>query len=233
MAHHATLFRTLGISVIAIGVVACTPEKPKEPTAEDYDPSEGFSVAELIGSTNNPPDEFAVISTAPLKMPKDFASLPTPQPGARSNLVPDPIAEARQVLLGDTSPQPANARVSISESALLSATGTGADPNIRTVLAGEQAEADAGARTYALDRVFPALREYRGADLQDTISPSEERARLRTASTTQRDPSSGIATIPSGPPPVAAQLPVTPVAPTAVLPAGDPTTGGELIYIPE
>ena len=232
MALQVTLFRTLGVSVIAVGIAACGGTETPEKKTETYDPDSSFSIAKFIGSTKNPPDEFAVISTAPLELPKDFTALPTPQPGARSPLVPDPVVEARQVLLGDTAPQAANARVSASESALLSATGPTTDPNIRTVLAAEQAEtADDG---YVLDRVFPALREYRGAGLEDTIRPSEERIRLSEASTAPRLNSDGIATIPSAPPSVIARPPsVTPTVPTAARPTSDSVTAGELIYIPE
>lgn len=233
MAHQATFLRMLGFSVIAIGLTACGGKKAEEKAVEEYDEGDGFSIAKLIGSTKNPPDEFAVISTAPLEMPKDFAALPAPRPGARSALTPDPIAEARSVLLGETAPQAANARVSVSETALLSAAGTSTDPNIRSTLAVEQAQVDAGEDAYLLDRVFPSLRAYRGADLKDAIKPAEERVRLSDASGAQRAPTTGIASIPSGPAGNVVSQPVSATPSAPALPTVDPVTGGELIYIPE
>ncbi len=221
---------------LLVSVAACTRAKEEEASnADKYDPNDGFSLSNFIGTTKSPPDEFAVMTTRPLEMPQDFAALPQPNPGERSRLVPDPVAEARAVLLGDPAPQPATARISVSESALLSATGSAAAPNIRTVLDSEQAAASGAQEEYLIDELLPSLRASRGAGLADTIKPEEERVRLSTLAPAQE--TSGLATFSSAAP--VAAVPQTAVTIPSALPAGpalpavDPVTGTELIYIPE
>jgi len=201
----AGLARILGMSAIALVVAGCG------------------------GGEKNPPDEFAVSTVKPLVLPENFAALPTPTPGTRSPLQPDPIAEARAVLLGETDPQPANARISASESALLASTGASeADPNIRTVLQAEQDAREASRPSYALEGIFPSIR--RNIDEADALTPSEERVRLSETLPPRQIGSTEISTIPSATAPA-------PILPTGTAPAGqpaiDPVTGGELIYIPE
>ena len=224
----ARLVRMVGLCAIAFGVAACGGEAQPEKKTE-YDGRDGVDLAGLIGISKNPPDEFAVMTTKPLEMPDSFAALPAPTPGARSALAPDPVAEARAALLGEAAPQAANARTSVAESALLSATGTAPTTDIRGVLEAEQAELDANGQVYALEGVFPSLRRQR--ETADALLPSDERVRLSELSSAPTVGSSGIATIPST---TAAPLPVTP-APVAAVPspATDATLGGELIYIPE
>jgi hypothetical protein len=229
--------RIFGITALAVSISACGGDAPEEKQADKYDADAGLNLSRLVGTTKNPPDEFAVISTAPLQMPEDFASLPAPSPGARSPLAPDPVAEARQALLGESAPQAANVRTSVSESALLSATGP-SDPNIRSVLVAEQAEIDADRTEYVLEEVFPSLRGNSEEDLRNTLQPNEERLRLSAAQPATRAAQTGVATIPGAPAP-AARLPIIPpaTAPASTssvvtIPAAG-STGEELIFIPE
>ncbi len=221
------LFRRSLILIAALGVAACG--------GDDQAEDAGVNLANIVGLKKNPPDEFAVIPTAPLELPKDFTALPPPNPGERSRLVSDPVSDAREALLGDSAPKAANARVSTSEAALLSASGsTAASSDIRTVLDAEQAASDDAEQQYLLDRVFPTLRTLRGADQKDLLQAEEERVRLSTLENEAGRNSSGIATIQSSTGPAAAQ-PVSPIVtpPAVSAPTIDPSTGEELIFIPE
>jgi len=89
----------------------------------------------------------------------------------------DPIADARTILLGAAETQPEKAPVSAAESALLASARTEeVDPNIREVLAQEQAALEASQPTYALENVFPSIRRDVNAD--DALQASDERQRL-------------------------------------------------------
>ncbi len=221
------LIRRSLILIVALGVTACS--------GDDQSDDAGVNLTNIIGTTKNPPDEFAVIPTAPLELPKDFTALPPPNPGERSRLVSNPINDARAALLGETAPKAANARVSTSEAALLSASGsTAASSEIRTVLDAEQAASDEAEQTYLLDRAFPALRTLRGADQKELLQAEEERVRLSTLADDATRNGAGIATIPTnaGSAGVQPVLPGT-TPPPVSLPTVDPTTGEELIFIPE
>jgi len=226
----AGIVRTLAFLTVALSVAACGKSEPETVSdADKYDPNDGFSLAKLIGATKTPPDEFAVMTTKPLEMPQDFAALPSPNPGQRSPLAADPVAEARSVLLGAPEPQAANARVSVSESALLSAAGTTPPADIRAVLEAEQQAAEAGQQRYLLEDYFPSLRN---GDLKDAIKPAEERVRLSTLSSA---PSAEpvIGTIPAAPIPSTPQAIINPAPSAPALPTVDPVSGTELIFIPE
>lgn len=56
------------------------------------------SVREELGVGKNPPDEFAVVTKAPLVMPPDYTLRP-PQPGAPESRAPSPSQQARQALI--------------------------------------------------------------------------------------------------------------------------------------
>ena len=240
-----TLVRMTGITAIAIALAACSSAKvPERKAADEYQSGDGFSIRQLVGVSKSPPDEFAVIASKPLQMPSDFASLPPPDPGARSALVADPVAEARAALLGEVAPTPASTRLSTSEGALLAATGT-ADPTIRATIEAEQEELNSTERRYLLQEVFPSMR----GESADSLKPAEERERLSALSGGSRafDPAPTVATIPTTP--TVSRTPVqTPVQAPALppetrplvetvtsgaRPAVDPVMGGELIFIPE
>lgn len=56
------------------------------------------SVRETVGLTKRPPDEFTIITKAPLVIPPDF-SLRPPQPGARRPQETTPVTRARQAII--------------------------------------------------------------------------------------------------------------------------------------
>lgn len=91
------------------------------------------SVGKALGTGKNPPDEFAVVTKAPLTVPPDYALRP-PRPGETR---PDSLSSSertRQLLLGDTTGNPPTD----GELVLLQAVGAlEVDQNIRAILDAE------------------------------------------------------------------------------------------------
>ena len=92
-----------------------------------------------LGLEKQPPDEFAVVTRAPLSMPPDYGLRP-PAPGADRPQEQSPRARAREILLGNAAAEPGDAvaaaveagRFSRGEAAILSRAGAlNADPMIR------------------------------------------------------------------------------------------------------
>ena len=90
------------------------------------------SLRETLGLDKNAPDEFAVVTKAPLVVPPNYDLRP-PQKGAPPLSRVDPRLAARDSVLGGSGGQARGA--SRGESALLGEIGTAnADPNIRRTL---------------------------------------------------------------------------------------------------
>ena len=86
-----------------------------------------------FGASKSPPDEFAVLTKAPLTLPPDYALRP-PRPGETRPQEKSPSERAEQLLLGDESSAPP----SDGELALIQAAGAlSVDPNIRAILNAE------------------------------------------------------------------------------------------------
>lgn len=90
------------------------------------------NVKETLGMNKRAPDEFAVVTRAPLAMPPDFALRP-PEPGAQRPQETAPRQQARQALTGRTvGAVAARSDLSSGEQALLSQAGAlNLDPTIR------------------------------------------------------------------------------------------------------
>lgn len=85
------------------------------------------------GSGKKSPDEFAIVTKAPLTLPPDF-SLRPPRPGETRPEEKSPSERAQQLLLGDESTAPPTK----GELALIQSAGVlTADPNIRSILGAE------------------------------------------------------------------------------------------------
>ncbi len=119
-------------------------------------------VKETLGLTKQSPDEFKVVSRAPLSMPPDY-NLRPPTPGAPRPQEGTPRDQAQQAVLGiapDAIPpigegEESEAAQSSGESALLQSAGaTGVDPNIRQLVDTETAEDEADSKTLADTLVF-------------------------------------------------------------------------------
>jgi len=95
---------------------------------------------EAFGMNKSAPDEFAVVTRAPLSVPPDFGLRP-PTPGAKRPQEASTRNEARDILLrsgGNTAPPPGGKGFSRGEAALLGKAGaSNADPAIRQTVSRE------------------------------------------------------------------------------------------------
>lgn len=82
------------------------------------------------------PDEFSILPTRPLQMPTNLSALPTPTPGGTNLTDPMPMADAIAALGGRS--QALRDQIPFSDNPLITQVSRyGADPAIRTTLAGE------------------------------------------------------------------------------------------------
>jgi hypothetical protein len=146
------------------------------------------SVKEQLGLTKQSPDEFKVVSRAPLSMPPDY-NLRPPTPGAprpQEGTTRDQAANAvfqysnNGGIPADAIPPigegEAEAAQSSGESALLQSAGAaGVDPNIRALVDAETAEDEANSTTLADTLVFWRDPEPYG----DVVDPAAEQKRLQ------------------------------------------------------
>ncbi len=149
----------------------------------------------VIGLEKQAPDEFAVVTRAPLSVPPDFGLRP-PTPGAQRPQEKSVRNQARSVLLGHPGTNSASAaqvaaasgKFSAGEAALLSSAGAlNADASIRSVVNRENTamvEADAS----IFDKVF----FWQEVDPPGTVvDPEKESRRLREASAMGDPPNKG------------------------------------------
>ncbi len=157
--NSARMFRA-GLLIAALALSGC----------------EGGGLAGVLRSSGvtSTPDEFLVLPTAPLEMPPDLAALPAPTPGARNRVAIDPGELAVAGLTGT----PGQVRT-VSGAPLAARVGPGA-PQIRTVLATEDAEYRAANPGRLLERLFTPNKEaviYRGQILDAPVAFVDLRAR--------------------------------------------------------
>lgn len=146
------------------------------------------SVKETLGLTKQSPDEFKVVSRAPLSMPPDY-NLKPPTPGAPRPQEGTPRDQAAASVFqysttGGLPPDAippigegeADTAQSSGESALLQSAGaSGVDPNIRQLVDTETSQDQADSRTLADSLVFWRDPEPYG----DVVNPTEEQKRLQ------------------------------------------------------
>lgn len=100
------------------------------------------------------PDEFAILPTNPMEMPKDLAYLPEPTLGGTNRVDKTPRRDAVAALGGRATLMDSD-RIQSGEQALLTVAGRfGINPEIRRTLAAEDAAFRAGARVKPLERIF-------------------------------------------------------------------------------
>jgi len=148
------------------------------------------STKEMLGLTKRSPDEFQVVSRAPLSMPPDY-SLRPPTPGAPRPQEGTTTQQAQSIVTGysdrsTSTLQPdqipsigegeQTSTESAGESALLqSASLTGIDPTIRKVVDEETAADQDASQTFLDDLVF-----WRAAEPYGTVvDPVAEQKRLQ------------------------------------------------------
>jgi hypothetical protein len=136
----------------------------------------------LLGREKAPPDEFKIVSRAPLSLPPDYALRP-PQPGAARPQETATPETARNALLASSgvtaaprTPVATGAAPSPGESALLAAAGASrADPAIREVVDRESSQLVDADQTLLDKLIF-----WRKPDEPGTVvDPQRETQRLR------------------------------------------------------
>jgi hypothetical protein len=146
------------------------------------------STKEMLGLTKRSPDEFQVVSRAPLSMPPDF-SLRPPTPGAPRPQEGTTTQQAKQIVTGDrptSTLQPdqipsigegeSTSAESAGESAFLqSASITGIDPNIRKIVNEETTADQDASQTFLDDLIFWRAPEPYGT----VVDPVAEQKRLQ------------------------------------------------------
>lgn len=141
------------------------------------------SIRSAVGATKVTPDEFRVVSIAPLTVPPDYALRP-PTPGEPRPQELDPSSTAREILLGDRE----GIVRSGSEMALVGAAGADdADPLARYVIDDEFGDIAHKDESFANRVMFwrkddastQAATTRQTAEGQQTIDASTEAARLQ------------------------------------------------------
>lgn len=129
-----------------------------------------------LGYDKAPPDEFRIVSRAPLSLPPDYALRP-PQPGASRPQEQSSQQAARQALLGNTAARPvAPEGASPGEAALLARVGAPrTDPRIRELVDRESSALAEADRTFFDRLVFWRKEDEPGM----VVDPQREAQRLR------------------------------------------------------
>jgi len=135
-----------------------------------------------LRSPHDGPDEFAILPTRPLEMPKDFAALPEPAPGARNLVDPAPLDDAVIALGGRPG-------AGGGDAALVAAAGrNGVAGNIREQLAAEDQAFRGRNEPRLLERLFGSSTYHRVYGRQALRADPElerwRRANARTPSAT-------------------------------------------------
>jgi hypothetical protein len=145
-----------------------------------------------IGLEKTPPDEFNVVSRAPLAMPPDFALRP-PQPGAPRPQDLTPRQRARQTIFRAGAEQHASLSMprgsrSEAEMAFLGhANVAQADPNIRAIVNEENSRLLEAERSFVDRLIFWRPAEPAGI----VVDPQKEQQRLRENAALGKPPNEG------------------------------------------
>lgn len=149
----------------------------------------GADVKEELGLKAAPPDEFSVVTRAPLSVPPDYTLRP-PRPGAERPMEISVREQARQTVFGVSDAKPAAAATasSSSSSSFMSKLGANqSDPNIRDSLNAEMKEMDKSEQPTAEKLLFWKDKTPQGK----TIDPVEEQKRLEAQGIAKSSSSSG------------------------------------------
>ncbi len=127
-----------------------------------------------LRNTESGPDEFAVLPTAPIEVPTDLASLPTPTPGGTNRVDPNPYADAVAALGGNAE------RGSGAGDFVSYASRFGVSQDIRGVLAAEDQAFRDDNQGRLLERVFGQNVYFRAYRVM-SLDQYQELERLRAA----------------------------------------------------
>lgn len=135
----------------------------------------GGGARKMLGLEKQAPDEFTVVSRAPLTVPPDFKMRP-PEPGATRPQEGTTADQARSALTGVRSQTYARAGMSPGEQALLKESGAGsAPPDIRTLVNKESSVLAEEEKSFTDRLVFWRDPEAAGT----VVNAAEEAKRLR------------------------------------------------------
>jgi hypothetical protein len=146
------------------------------------------SMSRAIGASRSSPDEFRVMTHAPLTLPPDY-NLRPPRPGEARPGESDPSSEARAALFGDNVGQSA----SQGERAFISAAGAStAEDNIR-----DQIDYEAQGVVRRNEGFVNRLLSFGGSSgpAAAPLNPEEEQRRLEDAESIRRATGGGQVTI--------------------------------------
>jgi len=153
------------------------------------------SARSALGMDKQAPDEFSVVTRAPLTMPPDYGLRP-PSPGADRPQDQNPRSQAREILLGNTAAGPgdpaaeavAEGKFSKGEAAILSHAGAlNPDPTIRQTVNRETTSL-----VDADKSMFDTLLFWQKPQPPGTVvDASKEAQRLREASALGKSPADG------------------------------------------
>ncbi len=149
----------------AIGVSACAPK-------------EGGLMN--LRSAGAGPDEFAILPTKPLIMPKDYKTLPPPTPGSANLTDPTPRADAVVALGGNPKYLTAKGIPRADRGVINVVSRYGITANIRQILAKDDAQFRKKHRGKLLERLFGNT-VYFSAYKPMTLDRYSELARMRRA----------------------------------------------------
>jgi len=139
----------------------------------------GDSLQDTLGYGKSAPDEFAIVTKAPLVIPPDY-SLRPPQPGAPrpQEMEIQPARGAPRALIGDNALAEGGDGSSQGEQVLLEQTGaTEADPRIRQVVNAETRSLVERDKTFVDSVIF--WKEPGPAPDEKLVNPAEESQRIQ------------------------------------------------------
>ncbi len=139
-------------------------------------------VKKQLGLTKQSPDEFKVVSRAPLSMPPDYSlrppepGIPRPQEGTTSQQAKNAVFRLKQPQSGTLEPIIESDDRSLGELSLLRAAGAGqSDPNIRRILDAETLRINAEGEDFLQTLLFWRDPQIPG----EIVDATEEAKRLR------------------------------------------------------
>lgn len=155
-------------------------------------PACGENTTRTLGLVRDAPDEFQVTTRAPLSMPPDMTSLPTPRPGAPRPQERGARQQAEALLVPGLSLEDprraAGARPSVGEAALVQRAGPDAPDDIRRRVDEESLRLDQPSRALTDRLIF-----WRDPPPPGTpVDPQREAQRLRENAALGRDADEGV-----------------------------------------
>jgi hypothetical protein len=169
MSHLSTPIRLIAPATIVVLLCGCS----------------ASSLSRTFGLTRDAPDEFTVVTRAPLSMPPDF-SLRPPEPGAARPQEQSDRSLAESALVPEAALGGAPAGMSPGQAALVRDAGGGAPADIRQQV-DQEARLDTGNDSF-IDRLL----YWRKPDSQHAVvDPSEEAKRLKDNAAMGQSPENG------------------------------------------